>query len=297
MFQRLILLGAIASLPACIGGEDPGGTPEIPSDARWEAFKRSAIQISDSPVRYIFGGDMLAVGEDGLRREYERYFGSGSAGDGHGVGVATSPLTVDSVNGADVLLETSYADSRGGRFDLSYCVQRGTFSASELAAIDTALAQAQDSWSGLVNVYFHHDASQDASCSASNTNVFFNVRGVSGGAFFASSFFPHDPRSARELLIDDTAFTTTSGGRDFQGIMRHETGHTLGFRHEHIWLTGGCTGEDLGDARHVTPYDENSVMHYPQCRTTGTGGYRQSDRDYEGAVGLYGLSAALITTL
>ncbi len=71
--------------------------------------------------------------------------------------------------------------------------------------------------------------------------MFFNVRGVSGGTFFASSFFPHDPRSARELLIDDTAFTTTSGGRDLQGILRHETGHTLGFRHEHIWID--CTGE------------------------------------------------------
>jgi len=292
MNHRLILLlGAMISLSACAGGDDlPQGTS---TDDRWEAFKAAAVLLSDTPEpRYIFGGDMLAVGEEGLRREYHRYFGA-DPGASSGVGWVSSPLTVKQVNGADVLLQPTYQDSNGGRYDLTYCIQRNTFSAAELSALEPALTLATDSWSALVNVSFRHDASQDASCGAGNTNVFFNVRNVSGSTFFAASFFPDNARGVRELLVDDSAFTTTSGGRDLQGILRHETGHILGFRHEHIWLT--CTGETTDGARQVTPYDEDSVMHYPQCRTSLSGGYRQTKLDYQGAIELYGLSSALIT--
>jgi hypothetical protein len=295
--RALLLLGAMASLPACLAGNDPAGTPEAPPDPRWELFRKSAIQIADNPVRYVFGGDMIAVGEDGLRREFERYFAPPAGAE---IATASSPLTVDQASGANIQLETSYTDSAGGRYNLTYCIQRSTFTASQLAALQPALDLAQDSWNGLVNVAFRHESSQDASCGSGNTGVFFNVRRVSAGQFFASSFFPHDVRGARELLIDDSAFTTTANGRDLQGIMRHEHGHMLGFRHEHIWL-GDCTTEGLtdtfGDPVHVTPYDENSVMHYPQCRTSMSGGYRQTKLDYQGAIGLYGLSTAEIMTL
>jgi hypothetical protein len=57
------------------------------------------------------------------------------------------------------------------------------------------------------------------------------------------------------------------------------------------WL-GDCTIEgvasDFGTAVHVTQYDEDSVMHYPQCRISMSGGYRQSKLDYQGAIGLCG---------
>mgnify|MGYP003379284695 CR=1 FL=1 len=38
----------------------------------------------------------------------------------------------------------------------------------------------------------------------------------------------------------------------------------------------------------MTSYDVNSVMHYPQCRPSQTGGYRQSALDELGATMLYG---------
>jgi len=295
----ILLIGAIGSLPACVV-EDGGGPPEPASDPRWELFKQSAIKISDDPERYVFGGDMIAVGEAGLRREFEHYFGSAPATD-DGVATAASALTIDRDAGGDILLATSYQDSVGGRYNLTYCIQRNTFTSAQLAALQPALDLAQDSWNGLVNVAFRHEASQDAGCSAANPNVFFSVRSVSDGIFFASSYFPRDIRGARELLVDDSAFTTTANGRDLQGILRHEHGHMLGFRHEHIWLNGQCTTEDLesdfGDAAHVTPYDVNSVMHYPQCRPSMSGGYRQSKLDYQGAIGLYGLSTAEIMNL
>ncbi len=297
MKRRLIwLMGAMTSLSACIAGDDlPEATSGVPTDDRWEEFKRAAVKIADTPVPlYVFGGDMRAVGEDGLRREYERYFGASAGGSSGGIGWSSQPLTVDRVNGADILLETNYQDSSGGRFELTYCIQKTTFSAGELSALQPALDAATSSWSDLVNVSFRHDVSQDASCGAGNTNVFFNVRNVAGSSFFGMAYFPHDPRSTRELLIWDAAFTTSSGGRDLQGILRHETGHMLGFRHEHIWLGTDCTTEGVGDARHVTPYDVDSVMHYPQCRPSESGGYRQTKRDYGGAIELYGMSTPLI---
>src|SRR6185503_11503021 len=148
MNHRIVLLVGAMALSACVAGDNLGA-PEESTDPLWELFKQSAIKISDSPERYVFGGDMIAVGEAGLRREYERYFGARLANP-EGVGTASSPLTVDQSGGANILLETNYADSSGGRYNLTYCIQRNTFSAAQLAALEPALALAQDSWNGLV---------------------------------------------------------------------------------------------------------------------------------------------------
>lgn len=130
-----------------------------------------------------------------------------------------------------------------------------------------------------------------------STDVVFNVRQITSSGFFARAFFPDYARAARELLVDESAFTTTAGGRDLEGILRHELGHAIGFRHEHIRLEPACESEPFEDARELTEYDVNSVMHYPHCRPSGTGGYRQSELDYAGAISVYGLSPQLILAI
>jgi hypothetical protein len=159
------------------------------------------------------------------------------------------------------------------------------------------MALATRSWSDRIGAGFRYVPAEDVNCNATNTQVVFDVSPAPQGAtYFARAFFPNDQRAQRNLLIAGAAFTTTQGGRDFQGILRHELGHTLGFRHEHIW-SSTCADESTDDARQLTEYDVDSVMHYPQCRPVNAGGYRQTDHDYQGAVSLYGLAPALIMSV
>jgi serralysin len=238
----------------------------------WEAFRASVENAPGDPGRFIVDGDIILSGEAELRAHYdawlEQEFDATTGG---------SALTVLTALGADVIWPVAR------RNNLTYCISNG-FGARK-AAVVTAMNQATTSWSSRIGVTFSYLPAQDATCTNTNNNVLFNVRLVSA-SFFGSAFFPNSARAGRELQLTSAAFTTTAGGRDLQGILRHETGHILGFRHEHIRIT--CTGEGPADSRALTSYDVNSVMHYPQCRPSGTGGYRQTARDFTGAASLYG---------
>lgn len=248
----------------------------------WEAFRAATPRESFAPHRYIVDGDIVISDEDELRAHYMEWLAQ-EYDDTTGRG---SALTVRRVLGADVLWSVS------DRFNLTYCISNA-FGANKPAVV-TAMDLATRSWSDRIAVRFTYRAGEDAACTAANTNVTFNVSPVTE-SYFAAAFFPDDVRANRQLLITSAAFTTTAGGRDLQGILRHETGHILGFRHEHIWIT--CTGETTSEARQVTSYDVNSVMHYPQCRPSGAGGYRQTATDFAGAASLYGYAAGAGTTV
>ena len=277
-----ILLGALAT--GCVSAPSDIEPDDFPTYDQFRAWVHP-----DAEGRFVVDGDIAIYSEQGLRAFYQRALEEhlDERAAEHGLGIARQNLLVNTVGAADDL------QIRADRFDITYCVS-SAFGAKFDTVVST-LDIAARSWADRIGV--RHRLVSTSTCNTS-TNVMFDVRPApSGATYFASSFFPSYDRSVRELLIADAAFTTTSGGRDFQGILRHELGHTLGLRHEHILLSPSCTGELASDFREVTEYDVDSVMHYPQCRPSGTGGYRQSYLDYRGGNLLYGLAPALTTAV
>jgi hypothetical protein len=181
--------------------------------------------------------------------------------------------------------------SNTAKLNLTYCVS-STFGTNYTKVVN-AMSQAAGAWENAANIEFIHKSAQDSSCTASNTNVVFDVRPVSGAPYLARAFFPNYSRSQRNILIDSSAFGTISP-YTLAGVLRHELGHALGFRHEHTRPEAGTCFED-NDWRALTTYDAASVMHYPQCSGTNNGDLVLTGRDREGAAALYGLPSCSST--
>jgi hypothetical protein len=150
---------------------------------------------------------------------------------------------------------------------LTYAVDRASFGNDaaglrRYARVGQEFEQAAKAWMDVCptcGLSFTHKAALDAGHDFSAaTFVIRYDRGVT--AFMAESFFPNQ-RLARTVTVAPSFFTTTSV--DTTGVLRHEIGHILGYRHEHIQGVRGCSSEaGYGDWRAVTPYNSDSVMHY-----------------------------------
>lgn len=175
---------------------------------------------------------------------------------------------------------------------LTYCVLKSTFPRDEwYEEVVENMRQATEAWEKTCGIDFEHRADLDESPSLRPAGVVFPVRYIdSNDAFIAAAFFPTDPPQRRRVLIDPSYFTTTF---DHVGVLRHELGHVLGFRHEHI-RSGAppvCFDEDLTDIIELTKYDPQSVMHY-FCGGVGSRTLEITNIDLSGARLVYGLPLA-----
>ena len=232
----------------------------------WEDFRaKYAFQEPETGI-FIADGDTVFVNEKQLREFYE-------------MNIRDGQLIVNRIGTTD----DKWSDAM--KTSLTYCISNN-FGANKQAVI-TAMANATGAWAAVANVKYTYLPAQDANCTASNNNVTFDVNPVNvNGQYLARSFFPANPRSSRNVLIDNTSFGDPN--TPLAGILRHELGHTLGFRHEHTRPEAGTCFED-NNWRALTPYDSSSVMHYPQCN--GTGSFSSlvlTQMDADGAAALYG---------
>ncbi|HYG70309.1 MAG TPA: M57 family metalloprotease [Anaeromyxobacteraceae bacterium] len=264
----------MASVSLACGG---GSEVSEPSLLTWEEFRDAAYQEPDTGV-WITNGDELAETEALLREAYDRYAAERAEPlDAKFARASDAPLIVNTVSGRDDVWPQSVA------LNITYCVDQKSFG-SRYAAVVSAMNAAAADWESAASVNFVHASQYDANCT-SRTNVVFNVRQVTSVQYLARAFFPSTSRRSRELLIASSAFGNIQPWT-LTGVLRHELGHSIGFRHEHTRPEAGTCYEN-DSWRALTAYDSDSVMHYPQCNGTNDGDLVLTSLDRSGAAALY----------
>ena len=172
---------------------------------------------------------------------------------------------------------------------LKYRIVKESFTDDEYDIVRASMNEATDAWENTCGVKFNHQKDLDAVAGTGHEGTLFTVRKVdTGGELIAAAFFPNDPVERRHVIIDPSFFSPDLGF-DAIGVIRHELGHVLGFRHEHIRSNApaDCPDESLFDADNLTKYDPKSVMHY-FCGDVGSQELAITDLDREGAQKVYG---------
>lgn len=261
---------SMVTLSACGVGADAVITSGS-STMSYEQFLSRVVQ--EDSGEFVADGDTLFADEHELRSFYDtQVVVPDTSTVSQGLAIMTSA-------GKDVKWSAAQQQN------LTYCVSKN-FGAN-YAAVVKAMGEAASAWSAVAKVKFVYLSAQDGKCTANNSAVVFDVNPVNvNGQYLARSFFPNTARKSRNVKIDNTALVPLSGNLTLTGILRHELGHTLGFRHEHTRPEAGACFED-NNWRALTPYDSASVMHYPQCNGTGDWSLTLTARDAAGAALVY----------
>lgn len=211
------------------------------------------------------------------------------------VAMATGELA----DAGEGLIAKANADGKVVRWrlgkELTYFVRRNTFAGeAEYQAVVNNMRSATANWESACNVKFKHLADLDNNPSAGADAAVFDVAywPVNVDGYIATAFFPDDPVEMRHVFVYPIYFSPQRY-YDPVGVFRHELGHVLGFRHEHISADAAldCRGEPPELTVALTEYDSKSVMHYP-CGEGGSQGMFISDADRIGAQRVYGLPAS-----
>lgn len=230
-------------------------------------IKKREVKIDGKPY-YVVEGDLLLNDQ-----QVQEYVAKGPPSPAEVAGKAPHELLG--------ILEGGLIVRWKPGLELTYVINKEGFSAAELQTLTNNMKQATSDWEKTSGVKFR---SLDGAAPA---GALFTVRKLdTGGRFIAAAFFPNDPKIRRLVVIDPSYFTTSF---DKVGVLRHELGHVLGFRHEHI-RSGApaiCQGEDTTDTIDLSKYDPKSVMHY-FCGGVGDRNLRISDVDRDASQRLYG---------
>jgi hypothetical protein len=270
-FRRFLRTGSwlaaamsVAVTGCSVGEVDYGSNNE---DApTWEEFLASSYQEPWQDGVFVVNGDEPIADVKKLREYYDQIYAPDGA------------LIVHQAGNADAKWDAVQ------RKNLTFCISEnfGDFKATIAAAME----EATGNWEAAADVDYIYAVEEDGNCDQNNNNVVFDVRMVTGQPYLARAFFPGQNRTQRNVLVDQSSFGNL-GAITLAGILRHELGHTLGFRHEHTRPEAGGVCFEDNSWRELTEYDQLSVMHYPQCNGVSGRDLVLTELDVAGAQALY----------
>jgi len=239
--RSLLVAVAAAGLAACLGAAPVQARVDGPVPT-FKQFKASTFRDADG--QFIVNGDEPVAN----KRQLKAYYNAMRGWD--------QSLIVNTVGGVQDKWTPAQA------LNLTYCVS--TKFGADYTAVVNAMAGGAALWeSATAKVNFVYVPAQDASCTTRNSAVLFSVEPTKTRQYIARAFFPSTSKSGRNILVNASSLQT-SGSWTPSNILGHELGHTLGFRHEHTRPEAGTCFEDNNWVA-LTPYDNVSIMHYPQC--------------------------------
>lgn len=175
------------------------------------------------------------------------------------------------------------------KMNLTYCVSPRF--GDDHDAVVAAARSAESSWARAAAVRFVYEPDQDEACESGEPSVLFEVVPASGTTYNGRAFLPSMVARGYHQVFIDLENVARSASKTLTGVLRHELGHVLGFRHEHTRPEGNGACTERPGWRALTPYDPGSVMHYnaeSRCEGTNGGDYRLTSLDKAGAAELYG---------
>lgn len=161
---------------------------------------------------------------------------------------------------------------------LTYCISNRF---KELKPImERAMSIATQDWMDSGNVKFIHVPEADTTCDdrkGPETLFRIEMNRNRRWRFAARAFFPYDERNT-------VTFKKKYVEGNFEELLRltrHELGHVLGLRHEHIRDENPYQEQcrEIDTFRGITDYDRASIMHYARCGSTRNTELSQGDKE------------------
>lgn len=255
----------------------------------FEKFKSKFDSIIyDEKAYYVVEGD-LRFNEDEL---FAYYVKSDSI---------VKPLTPHQVNQVQLVIglnEDDNLDIMPNARGLTYAIFKESFPLNyNYKKVKENFIKASDEWSEKLDsgVKFTHQENLDTIKDEVHlkSKVSFIVKYVNPKKdskqleTAALAFFPSSDKAIWNVEIRPGYFATDY---DKIGILRHEIGHILGFRHEHALDSSpdACKKSDK-KVKPLSTYDRVSVMHY-FCGGYGNKELTFTERDIEGAKCIYNIN-------
>ncbi len=272
---RSAVVLALAFAAGCVDGDPAmsntsGGGK---ADGDFQDFLARAYCEPDTSICIVEGDIPIAGGEAGLRAYFDSKY------------TAPGGLTVFREDEVDKLWNTVE------RMNLTYCVDSKGFTADEHAQVVANMEAATAEWETAAFVDYRYVPEEDGRCAVGNTHVAFPViKAPDYAPYIARAFFPHYDgldTAVRINFPELEQLRTSSPEASLHGILRHELGHTLGFRHEHIRPENTSWCDEPETFRPITVYDRRSTMHYPWCDGEGDWSLQITELDRIGAAFFY----------